>query len=167
MNLDLIALIVALVALWQAYRANKAQQDSSARLTQLSAIVEVEARLGDLPEALRFHGMSKEELDQAGITPHELAYLLNNFTLGGTSDRILGRNLRIPFGVDSYRYRMCKSKETRKAWPLVKKLMNPSDFVDRIDLTIREQIEQEESTDVAIGAVPTEKQKRRTERSRG
>lgn len=139
-----LALIVALLALWQASLANRAQQASSAWLTHLSEIVEVEARLGELPEALRFHGMSKEELDRAGLTPQEFAYLLNSFTLGATWDRILHPNLRTPFGVDSYRYRMCKSKETRKAWPLVKKLMNPSVFVDRIDLTIRMQMEEEE-----------------------
>jgi hypothetical protein len=140
-----LALIAALLALWQASLANKAQQASSTWLSHLSEIVEVEARLGEFPEALRFHGMSKEELDQAGLTPQEFAYLLNSFTLGGTWDRILHPSLRTPFGVDTYRYRMCKSKETRKAWPLVKKLMNPSDFVDRVDLTIRRQIEEEES----------------------
>lgn len=144
-----LALIVALLALWQASLANKAQQASSAWLTQLSEIVEVEARLGELPEALRFHGMSKEELDQAGLTPKEFAYLLNNLTLGGIRDRIHHPNLRTPFGAGSYRYRMCKSKETRKAWPLVRRLMNPSAFVDRVDLTIRKQIEEEEAAGIA------------------
>jgi hypothetical protein len=38
---------------------------------------------------------------------------------------------------------MCKSKQTRRAWPLVKKLLNPSDFVARVELTIK-QIEEEE-----------------------
>ena len=151
------ALIVALLALWQASLANKAQQASSAWLTQLSEIVEVEARLGELPEALRFHGMSKEELDQAGLTPQEFAYLLNSFTLGGIRDRQLYPILRAPFGVDSYRYRMCKSKETRKAWPLVRKLMNPSDFVERVDLTIRKQIEEEEGGGATTGET-TERQ---------
>jgi hypothetical protein len=138
-----LALMMALLALWQSSRANRAQQASSAWLTHLAEIVEVESRLGSLPEALRFHGLAKEDLDQAGLTPQEFAYLLNSFTLGGTWDRILHPNLRTPFGVDSYRYRMCKSKQTRRAWPLVKKLLNPSDFVARVELTIK-QIEEEE-----------------------
>lgn len=140
MNSDIVsalALVASLLALWQAILANKGQQASSTWLTHLSEIVEVEGRLGELPEALRFHGMSKEDLEQAGLTPQEFAYLLNSFTLGATWDRILHPNVRTPFGVDNYRYRMCESKETRKAWPLVKKLMNPSDFVDRVDLTIK------------------------------
>ena len=140
-----LALIVALLAFWQASLVNRTQQASSAWLAQLSAIIEVEGRLGDLPEALRFHGIGRDELDQAGLTPQEFAYLLNSFTLGDIQDRVLHPNLRIPFGVktETYRYRMCKSKETRKAWPMIKKLMNPSAFVDRIDLTIRSQEEEE------------------------
>ncbi len=142
--LSVLALIVAVLALWQAHLANKTQQSSSTWLAHLSEIVEVEARLGDLPEALRFHGISKEELDHVGLAPQEFAYLLNSFTLGSAWDRILHPNLRTPFGVDSYRYRMCKSRDFRKAWPLVKRLMNPSDFVARVDLTIM-QLEGDES----------------------
>ena len=138
-----LAFLVALLALWQSSRTNKAQQATSAWLTQLSAIVEVESRLGELPEALRFHGIKKEELDQAGLTAEELSYLLNSFTLGGIRDKVLYPKLRTAFEIDSYRYRMCTSKETRRAWPLVKKLMNPSNFVARVDLTI-ERIEDTE-----------------------
>jgi hypothetical protein len=88
--------------------------------------------------------LSKEDLDKAGITPQEFAYLLNSFTLGGTWHRILHPDLKTPFGVDHYRYRMCKSGATRKAWPLVKMLMNRSPFVEQVDLTIK-QIEDKEA----------------------
>lgn len=123
---------------WVQYKkAQKRQEVSETRLSHLAEIVAVEAQLGQLPEALRFHGLSKEDLDEVGVTPQEFAYLLNSFTLGGTWHRILHPNRRTPFGVDHYRSRMCESSATRKAWPLVKKMMNPSEFVESIDSTIR------------------------------
>ena len=130
---------------WIQYRnAQKRQETSETWLSHLSEIVVVEARLGELPEALRFHGLGKEDLDAAGITSHEFAYLLNSFTLGGTWHRILHPKLKTPFGVDHYRYRMCKSEATRRAWPLVRMLMYRSPFVEQVDLTIK-QIEAEEA----------------------
>lgn len=98
------ALVVALLALWQSSRANKAQQTASAWLAHLSEIVEVESRLGDLPEALRFHGLAVEDLAAVGLTPQEFAYLLNSFTLGATWDQLLNPNLRTPFAVGNYRH---------------------------------------------------------------
>jgi hypothetical protein len=79
-----------------------------------------------------------EELQEVDLTPKEFAYLLNSFTLGSVRQAILYPDDRAPFPVDNYRYRMCQSEATRKAWPLVKKLMSPSSFVERVDRTIRE-----------------------------
>ncbi len=105
-------------------------------LAHLPPIVELEARLGDLPSALRFHGVSPSDLEEAGITPQEFAYLVNSFTLGSVWHRIIAPGIKTTYGIDHYRYRMCQAESVRKAWPLVKKLMNPSDFVERIDKTI-------------------------------
>lgn len=140
--LSVLSLVISLVALWQASRAFRAQQVASTLLTHLSAIVQVESRLGELPEALRFHCVAKEELDEAGVTPPELAYLLNSFTLGSVRQDILAPTVRDAFSAGNYRYCMCQSKATRNAWPLVKRLMNPSPFIERIDRTI-ENIERD------------------------
>lgn len=129
---------VAALFSWIQYRKARRQQEvSETWLSHLAEIVAVEGQLGQLPEALRFHGLNKEDLDQAGVTPHEFAYLLNSFTLGGTWHRILHPNCRTPFGVDHYRYRMCESEATRRAWPLIRKMMNPNEFVESIDATIK------------------------------
>lgn len=127
----------ALFSWMQFKKVQKRQEVSETSLSHLAEIVAVEAQLGQLPEALRFHGLSKEDLGEAGVTAQEFAYLLNSFTLGSTWHRILHPNRRTPFGIDHYRSRMCESEATRKAWPLVKKMMNPSDFVESIDSTIR------------------------------
>jgi hypothetical protein len=110
----------------------------------MSAIVQVESRLADFPPALRFHGLSEEDLERVEIEPRDFAYLLNSFTLGSIRQSILSRWKQSAFPPGDYRYQMCLAKETRRAWPLVKKLMNPSAFVARIDRTI-EEIERREA----------------------
>jgi hypothetical protein len=42
------------------------------------------------------------------------------------------------FPKDGYRYSMLRSERTRKAWPVLKGFMEPGQFVDAIDRTIRE-----------------------------
>ena len=139
MNTDvvsLLALITSIVALLWTAIMNRRQNEYSTLLAHLSDINAVEARLGQLPSALRFHGLSESDLADGGMTPEEYAYLLNNFTAGATWHMILTSRDRSPFRPGSYRYVMCQSVETQKAWPVVKRMMSPSGFVERIDATI-------------------------------
>jgi hypothetical protein len=138
--LSSLSLFVSIIAAVYARSSIRA----STLAAHMSAIVQVESRLAELPDALRFHGLSVEDLKAAGIEPCEFAYLLNSFTLGSIRQRILSRWDRRAFPSGDYRYQMCLAKETRRAWPLVKKLMNPGAFVDRIDRTI-EKIEKQEA----------------------
>jgi hypothetical protein len=138
-----LALFVAIFALWHSVRASRRQESSSTYLAHLAEIVQVESRLGELPDALRFHGLRKEELERVGVTPQEFAYLVNSFTLGKAWHKVLTPEATTPYGVDSYRFHMCESKEMRQVWPLVKRLLNPGPYVDRIDATIA-QIEEKE-----------------------
>ena len=131
---SVLALIVSAVAFWQTMRLN--------RVAYYTEMAQVEARLSDLPGALRFHGLAKEDLLAVGLALDEFAYLLNSFTLGSTRHQVLSRSTK-PFRPGTYRYNMCKSEATRRAWPLIKMMMNTTDFVKAIDRTI-ERIEAEE-----------------------
>jgi hypothetical protein len=143
--ISFLSLVFSAVALWQTRRSVRA----STLIGHLSEIVQVESRLGELPSALRFHGLTKENLNKAGIDGPEFAYLLNSFTLASVRQDILRPKIRSVFPRESYRYQMCLSKDTRKAWPLIKKLMNPSPFVDRIDRTIKSIEKEEHSSESA------------------
>ena len=41
------------------------------------------------------------------------------------------------FELDGYYGQLLKSKHTRKAWPLLKKLMSPSNYRNRLEATIK------------------------------
>ena len=102
-----LALLVAMFALWHSIRAGRKQAGFATYLAHLAEIVQVEARLGQLPEALRFHGIRKEDLESVGVTPQELAYLVNSFTLGSAWHKILTPSIITPYGVGSYRFLRC------------------------------------------------------------
>lgn len=132
LSLSITAIIVSVISLVLTFHVN--------RLTSLSSIINVELSLSKIKSAFRFHGITDKKLEAAGITAEELAYLVSSFTAGGIYHRISGIPyiwLSTPFKEGTYRYEMCKSSDTRKAWPLIKKMMNPSRFRDRIDNTIK------------------------------
>ena len=54
-------------------------------------------------------------------------------------------NSKTPYPKDGYRYTLLKSKDTRKAWPLLKRMMVPSNYIDKIEATLH-QIQKEEQS---------------------
>lgn len=92
-------------------------------LASNAALIQVEKFLGDVPSALRFHGIEVEDLQNAGITAQEFVYLLTSCTGGAVYYRTsFYRTNDGPFEKGSYRYIMCLQPSTRKAWPLIRKL---------------------------------------------
>lgn len=130
------ALIVSLIALWHANRIHRRSESSDTLLAHLSDIVQVESRLSNIPSALRFHGLSTKDLKEVDVTAEEFGYLLNSFTIGGVWHRILDKGVASPFTPGSYRHTMCLSPDTRKAWPVIKRMLNPGEYIDRVDRTI-------------------------------
>lgn len=149
-SISVISLILSLVAVVLSLRANRRQEVAATMLGHLSPIVELESRLGVLPNALRFHGVGEEEIREAGLEPQEFAYLVNSFTLGSVWHQIITPKIKTEYGIDEYRTRMCRSKEFRRAWPVVKKLLNPTDFVDLIDATVK-TFERKEYSEIQDG----------------
>jgi hypothetical protein len=137
-----VELLIALVALFVSavtgiwtLRLNR-DQLQSARLANVTNIVNIERSLSDVPSALRFHGISQQSLDEAGITANEFAYLLASCSATSLYHNFSREDPNQPFAVDSYRYRMCATADFRKAWPLLKRMMNTGTFVSRMDRTI-------------------------------
>jgi hypothetical protein len=64
---------------------------------------------------LRFHGVSTEELDAAGVTATEFAYLIASFEAASVYYRFHERSPK-PFKKSSLRYKLLATPATRKAW---------------------------------------------------
>jgi hypothetical protein len=141
---------------WQAAKQAQVQQEQLA--LNLSPIVTVELKLAELPSAIRFHGITEQELAAHDIAANELAYVVASFTAGRIYHEARKRHITAPFDQHSerYRYQMCISAKTRKAWPLVKRMMNQSSFVERIEATIRQAEEAERAAAKAAAKVATE-----------
>lgn len=131
-----IALIVSVSSLvWTIYY-NKRQQDSNAFISTEKNYITIEQMIADTPSVLKFHNISKDELESINITPEEFSYLLANFTAGGIYYRSLKKKKEM-FELDSYRGMMLQSKSTREAWSLLKKCIAPSCYRDTIENTIK------------------------------
>jgi hypothetical protein len=114
----------------------KAQREANVLAANLAPIVTVEKMISEIPGTLRFHGISPDELKKINITQEEFVYLVTSFTVGGIYHRALDSTSVEAFPEDTYRGRMCACKDVRNAWPLVRRLMNPSNFTLRIEKTI-------------------------------
>ena len=98
----------------------------------------MEANLGNIPSALRFHGVTESELEVAGITPKEFGYLMPIFTVGGIDRRALDDDDITPFQPGDYYRTLLESPDTRRVWPILERLMGPSPYKKRIQATIQE-----------------------------
>lgn len=134
--LPMFAVLISVGTLLWTVWFNLRQQQSTALVQSLTAFIEVEQRLGDIPTALQFHGIDPEELTKAGITPEEFSYLLTSFTAGGIFYRIKPKVANEPYAEGTYRYAMLKAEKTQKAWPILRKFLEPSHFRDKIEMTL-------------------------------
>jgi hypothetical protein len=136
----LVYVVLTFLMVRTTYRSAKSSERAVENLKEanLSPIAEVEKMLGDIPTALEFHGIREEELAEHGLSASEFAYLVASFTVGGTYHRALEPDSRTPFKEGTYRYNMCLSQKTQDAWPLLKRMLNPTPFRDRIEATFGE-----------------------------
>lgn len=131
----LAALIVSLLSFAISIRFSRNQVRREVRLRNLDSLGSAESLIRDFPTVLRFHGIEQVDLDIAGVTAGELAYLIANFS-GGAVFFDQFRDAGRPLPALSYRYVMLTSESTRQAWPLIKRFLDPGIYVDRIERTI-------------------------------
>jgi hypothetical protein len=144
-----VALIVSLCVLWYTIRHNRKMASHQYWSSSEALYVQLEQALNKSPNILRFHGIDEDIEKTYGITIDELSYLLPIFTAGGINDRTVGNNVKVnnPFELDGYYGQLLSSKHTVKAWPLIRKLMSPSNYRSRLEATIEliKQLENQKS----------------------
>jgi hypothetical protein len=134
----IIAIIVATITLWSAFSGWKSAKisENSANIAKkslekqmesiaLSSYVSVEQTIKNNSNLLRFHGVTKKDLEEANIDEKDFSYLLSNFTAGG----IYYRNSTTKDKKFLYYENMFQQDSTRKAWYLIKRCMAPIDYV--------------------------------------
>lgn len=120
-----LAVVLAVSSLLVSLQTRAQERKTTAIASSFSLMVGAEQMLADHPTALRFHGIEPDDLRAAGIEPEEFAYLVANFSAAGVLYRINEPTNDDPFPEDSYRYVMLEAEITQKAWPFLRKLINP------------------------------------------
>ena len=101
----------------------------------LKLMMAVEAKLSDLPSALRFHGISESEILEAGITVPEFIYLVQNFSAGQAFYEFEADQVDKAFLGDDYRATICAQPEVQKSWRLIRPFMDATPYRQRLDRT--------------------------------
>jgi hypothetical protein len=115
------------------------QQIKNITLANLASIVQVERSIGNIEtHAFRFHGITAHEMKAAGVTKEELAYLVASFTAGRIYDACVFPEASMTEALDirHYRYKMLAQEDTRKAWPLIARMMTGNEYIEKLELTI-------------------------------
>ncbi len=102
----------------------------------MTTIIGVEAKIAEVPTALKFHNLDPDELGKIGLKSDEFAYLLTSFTAGGIYYKTFYPDDDTPFAEGSYRYIMCTSEATRKAWPILKNFITDTNYKKKIEKTV-------------------------------
>jgi hypothetical protein len=134
--ISIVALVTSLISLVFTVSISRRQIHADVLSTNQAALIGVEGRIAEIPSALRFHGIDPKELDGAGITPAEFAYLVNSFTCNALIYRTKGPFSTKPFAPGSYRYEMCRSPATRRAWPILRRMFHRDDYLAKVQNTI-------------------------------
>ncbi|MGA9769376.1 MAG: hypothetical protein WBV94_10065 [Blastocatellia bacterium] len=134
--ISIIALALSVLSIILTVVFTLRQIRTTSILESNAAIIDVEKALSKVPSALKFHGIKEDDLTQANITTEEFAYLLTSFTAGAIYYRTLLNANDDPFEEGSYRYIMCSQSSTRKAWPIIRKMMSNHVFRKKMDKTI-------------------------------
>ena len=136
--LSLIAILVSFCGLFWTIFYNRKQLRLNLFGSAHASFISVEQQLSNCGSALRFHGISLEQLEEHGLTSQEFAYLLTNFTAGGIYYKSIDDKSPVtPFPKDEYYYSMLLSPYTQKAWPLLRNCIGPSLFRDKIEATLQ------------------------------
>lgn len=137
MIVSLCAVVVSLISLGFGIWSWEKQKNVSAVNTFLAAIAQVERTLGLVSTAVRFHGIKPEELEEIGVTSEEFAYLVESFAVGWIRHYSMTPTDSAPWVEGSYRFNMLSSEATRKAWPLIKRMMGPGKYCEKVEATLK------------------------------
>jgi len=136
LNISIIALLASFLSLgWQTFTWKK-QYEQSRLNENLTLLAEIKMQLAQKPEVYRFHGITKEMMRDCDIDEKELAYVVTNFISGQIYYEAIEKDSKTPFPDDDYRAIMCKTEAIKKAWPIVKILLDKTSYRDKVEKTI-------------------------------
>lgn len=141
MDFESVTVIVALVGLvftasafaWGMYTWTKQTHRSRVNLhIQVLCQLYKDTPLSTL---LTCHGIDPQQVQAAGIQEDEFRYLLINFHMMRMYQHSR-RQLEVgPFRFDSYRYNLCRSDFTRRAFPFLREILGDVEVTQRIEAT--------------------------------
>jgi hypothetical protein len=135
--LSVVALVVSLISVVWTILAHRHMVRHASVHANMAALVELYNRVESTPTVLRFHGVSQEDLDAAGLTATELAYLVASFEAASVYYRFHDSSPG-PFKQSSLRYRLLATPETRRAWPLLSRFFqSETAYRRKIEATLR------------------------------
>lgn len=85
---------------------------------------------------LNCHGIDPEEMEEVGISPETLVYLLRNFSIARMYQYNRVSKQEGSFRPGSYRYNLCSSEDTRDAFPLLRRILGDVEITRRIEATL-------------------------------
>lgn len=132
-----LALIVSIGTAYSVFIYNKKKYILDAYFYQEKAFIDLEREIYKVPSVLKFHGIHEEELREHNVTIEEFCYLLASFTLTCLEPRAF-QTPEQKVLITEYRRRMLECESTRRAWPLIKRMMSSSPCTSKIDKVIAE-----------------------------
>lgn len=135
--LSIAAIFISLGAIYLQFFIHRREHGLSALSTNLASLADIDLMLASDSSLLRFHSVSADELTAHGVTEKDLAYLIATFHAGSIYYSTVDlRPTEEPFTEsDPYRFHMMRSSATRRAWPLVERFLNDSNYKTRLRLT--------------------------------
>jgi len=103
----------------------------------MKLMIATEAKLAEVPTALRFHGITESQIEATGLTVKEFIYLVGSFSAGQTFYEFEQLNPEVPFPQDNYRGVMCSHEDVARAWPLIRVFMDDTPFRKKLETSIR------------------------------
>lgn len=132
-----LALIVSIGTAYSVFIYNKRKYILDAYFYKEKSFIDLEKEIYKNPSVLAFHGISEKDLQEYNITIEEFCYLLASFTLVCLEHRAFNTSEE-KIILTEYRTNMLKCESTRRAWPLIKRMMSSSPCTSKIDKVIAE-----------------------------
>lgn len=100
-------------------------------------MIAIEAKLSEIPSALRFHGVTETKIEATGLSVKEFIYLVGSFSSGQTFYEFENQDPGTPFPQDNYRGIMCSHQDVAMAWPLLRNFLDDTSYRKRLETSIQ------------------------------
>lgn len=137
--ISIISAVIAVISFLFSFIKFRRDLKNQTLTSNEQLIMSIENRIAEHPDFLKFHGFSNPQatLEDIGLTSEELAYLINSFTACALYyNTATTQDKKHILRQGSYRWKMCKTPEVKKAWPVLKQFIAAGEFRDKIEKII-------------------------------